>query len=155
LHWARLAASTDPDNITIIALLDKKWYKNITPLLGPFPDIHVIAYFPPDTLIYEEPITPTPPITEPRIEIAVLYIYCVHHKNYPIHTHLNNHTFHQLLQQLNIQHTQHLFHSKSTTVKSGNPNIPINYYISTPYPPSSELPTAPPAQISTMLQLLY
>jgi hypothetical protein len=109
LHWARLAASTDPDNITIIALLDKKWYKNITPLLGPFPDIHVIAYFPPDTLIYEEPITPTPPITEPRIEIAVLYIYCVHHKNYPIHTHLNNHTFHQLLQQLNIQHTQLLY----------------------------------------------
>jgi hypothetical protein len=63
LHWAQLAASTDPDNITIIALPDKKWYKNITPLLRPFPDTHVITYFPPDTLIYEEPITPALPIT--------------------------------------------------------------------------------------------
>jgi ribonuclease HI len=93
----------------IIAFPDKKWYKNITPLIGPFLDIHVIAYFPPDTLTYEDPITPTPLITEPQIETTTLYIYCVHHKNYPIHTHLTNHTFHQLLQHLNIQHTQLLY----------------------------------------------
>jgi hypothetical protein len=109
LYWARSAASNDLDNITIIALPNKNWYKNITPLKGPFPDTHVIAYFPPDTLTYEESITPAPLITEPRIETAALHIYCVHYKNYPIYTHLHNHTFQQLLQQLNIQHTQLLY----------------------------------------------
>ena len=56
IHWARLAAKNDPNTITIIP--DSKWYQNHTPYIGPFPNTHIIAHIPVDTIIYEEPTIP-------------------------------------------------------------------------------------------------
>ena len=55
LYWVRLAVSTDPNNITLITLSNNKWYDNLARLIGLFPNTHVIAYFPPRMLTYEEP----------------------------------------------------------------------------------------------------
>jgi hypothetical protein len=50
-------------------------------MTGPFLDIHVIAYFLPDTITYEEPtIFPFLKIAL-RTEAHTLHIYCIHHKN--------------------------------------------------------------------------
>ena len=86
LYWARLAASTDPYNITIIALPNNKWYDNITSLIGPFPDTYVIAHFPPNTITYEEPTIPIHLNRKPYTETIALHLYCVHHKNSHIST---------------------------------------------------------------------
>ena len=59
LHWARLATQDNPTNITILTL--QIIYENYNPLLRPFPDTYVITYFPPDTIIYEEPNIPSEP----------------------------------------------------------------------------------------------
>ena len=86
LYQAQLVASIDLDNVTIITLPDNNQYKNTTPLIGPFPDTHVIAYFPPDTILYEEPTIPIHITKEPNKETVVLHIYYVHHKNHSLHT---------------------------------------------------------------------
>ena len=36
IHWARLAPKNDPNTITILTILDTKWYQNHTPYIGPF-----------------------------------------------------------------------------------------------------------------------
>jgi hypothetical protein len=81
-------------------------YDNIAPLIGPFPDTHVIAHFPPNMIAYEEPTIPTHLNIEPRTETAALHLYCIHHKNSPISTQLHNHALHTILGELNIQQTQ-------------------------------------------------
>ena len=58
IHWARLAAKNDPNTITILTILDNKWYQNHTPYIGPFLDTHVIAHIPADTITYEKPTIP-------------------------------------------------------------------------------------------------
>jgi hypothetical protein len=87
IHWARLAAHTNPNNpnnVTILIHNDKKWYQNQTPLLNPFPDTHLIAHFPPYTIIYNEPTIPPFRIKEPRVEVNTLNIFCIHNKQTPI-----------------------------------------------------------------------
>ena len=80
IHRARLAAKNDPNTITILTILDSKWYQNHTPYIGPFPDTHVIAHIPTDTIIYEEPTMPLE-LNKPRVEPSTIYILCVHHNN--------------------------------------------------------------------------
>lgn len=58
IHWARLAAKSDPHTITILVIPDINWYHNYSPYTGPFPDTHVVAHFTVDTITYEEHITP-------------------------------------------------------------------------------------------------
>ena len=78
IHWARLAAKNDPNTITILTILDNKWYQNHTPHIGPFQDTHVIAHIPADTITYEEPTIPIE-MNKPRVEPSSIYILCVHH----------------------------------------------------------------------------
>ena len=67
IHWARLAAKNDINNITLLVTPDINWYQNYSPHTGPFPDTHVLAYFHADTITYDEPTTPKN-INNPRIE---------------------------------------------------------------------------------------
>ena len=97
------AASIDPNNITIITLPNDKWYDNITPLIVPFPNTHVITYFPLNTVAYKEPTILAHLNIEPYTETAALHHYCIHHKNSPISIQLHNHALHTILGELNIQ----------------------------------------------------
>jgi hypothetical protein len=84
IHWARLVAHSDPHNITILITTDKHWYQNQTLLANPFPNTHLLAHFPLDTITYDEPTIPPFCTIEPRIELNTLNIYCIHNKQIPI-----------------------------------------------------------------------
>ncbi|HYP43503.1 MAG TPA: hypothetical protein VEQ18_05725, partial [Candidatus Nitrosocosmicus sp.] len=58
LRWVRLGAKNDPSTIAVLTLPDKKWYQNLPPHIGPFPDTHVVTYIPADTITYFEPTKP-------------------------------------------------------------------------------------------------
>jgi hypothetical protein len=53
-----MVAYRDPNSLTILTIIDKQWYRNHTPLINPFPDIHLLAQFALDTVTYEEPTIP-------------------------------------------------------------------------------------------------
>ena len=58
LHWARFAAQTNSDTITILITTGPNWYHNLNSQVGPYPDSHVITHFKPYTIIYDEPNIP-------------------------------------------------------------------------------------------------
>ena len=67
--------------MTILTIPDSKWYQNHTLYIRPFPDTHVIAHIPADTIIYEEPTIPLE-LHKPRVlEPSTIHILCVHHIN--------------------------------------------------------------------------
>ena len=80
IHWARLASKNDPNSVTNLTIPHNKWYQNHTPYIGPFPDTHVIAHIPTDTITYEEPTIPLE-LNKPRVEPSTIYILCVCHSN--------------------------------------------------------------------------
>lgn len=55
IHWARLAAHTNPSTVTILTIPNHIWYRNFQPLLGLFSNTHVIAHFAADTITYQGP----------------------------------------------------------------------------------------------------
>jgi hypothetical protein len=59
IHWAKLAAEENIENITIIIMHDINWYNNKSPHLPQYQDTHVIAYIQLDTLKYKTPLNPT------------------------------------------------------------------------------------------------
>ena len=80
IHWAQSATKNDPNTVTILTILDNKWYQNHIPYIGPFPDTHVIAHILADTIIHEEPTIPLE-LNKPRVEPSTIHILCVHHSN--------------------------------------------------------------------------
>ena len=66
--------------MTILTIPDNKWYQNHTPYIEPFPDTHVIAHIPADTITYEEPTIPRE-LIKPRVEPSTIHILYVHHSN--------------------------------------------------------------------------
>ncbi|HYP42844.1 MAG TPA: RNase H family protein, partial [Candidatus Nitrosocosmicus sp.] len=84
IHWARLAAKTDPNTITILVIPDTNWYHNPSPYIGPFPDTHIITHFSADSVTYDIP-TP-PPKYKPETEPLAIQIMCIHHQNHNIGT---------------------------------------------------------------------
>jgi hypothetical protein len=81
IHWAHLAAKENQDTITILTIHDEECTTNDTPYKTIFEDIHVIVYFPPDSIIYTEPTIPPELNKEPHIETLAIRILCIHHKN--------------------------------------------------------------------------
>jgi hypothetical protein len=109
--------------------------------IGPFPDTHVIAYFPPNTITYEEPTIPAHLNIESRTETAALHLYCIHHTNSPISTQLHNHAFQAILDKLNIQQTQLLLAPPTPLPIQVNK---CKIWNSLPYPPILTFPNSIP-----------
>ena len=80
IHWAKLAAKTDPNTVTLIVTPDVNWYQNYSPYTGPFPDTHVLAHFAADTITYNVPTQPQNH-NKPHIEPLAIHILCIHHQN--------------------------------------------------------------------------
>src|ERR1700737_3068407 len=80
IHWACLAAKTDPSILTILISPDTNWYQNFNPHSSPFSDTHIITHFAADTITYEEPTIP-PELNIPREELSTLQIFCITHQN--------------------------------------------------------------------------
>jgi hypothetical protein len=59
IHMARLATKEDPQSYTILLNSNPNWYQHINPYYQIYLDTHVIAYIPPNTLRYHEPINPS------------------------------------------------------------------------------------------------
>jgi hypothetical protein len=105
IHWARLAAHADPDNITILITTGKLWYQNQTPLASPFSNTHLLAHFPPDTITFDE-VTILPFRTiEPSTKLNTFNIYCIHNIQTLITCHDQLTSFANLLRILYILHT--------------------------------------------------
>jgi hypothetical protein len=81
IHWAQLTAKENQDTITILTIPYEEWITIDAPYKTIFDDIHVIIYFPPNTIIYTEPTIPPELNKKPRIETLVVQILCIHHKN--------------------------------------------------------------------------
>ena len=108
IHWARLAASKNPANVTYIIHPDTNWYQNPSPHTGPFPDTHIISIFEADTIIYTEPTKPPKPQTtnkeeKPRKEPSTLQLLCIHHQNNDIGTQITLDQLTQIAKILNIK----------------------------------------------------
>jgi hypothetical protein len=138
LHWARLPANANPSNITILTTTDNKWYQNHNPLANPFPNTHLIAQIPLDTITYDKPTILTFQNMEPRIELNILNIYYIYNKQITLTCHKQLMTFQHILDTLSISHT-HL-----QTVSPTPPGIRVNsnkIWDSFSYPSSTNPPT--------------
>ena len=80
IHWARLATKNDPNTITILTILDNKWYQNHTPYTGFFLDTYIIAHIPTYIITYEEPTIPLE-LNKPRVEPSTIHILYVQYGN--------------------------------------------------------------------------
>jgi hypothetical protein len=103
--------------------------------VDPFPDTHIIAYFAPDTITYEEPTIPPFLNKEPPTELSTLYIYCVHHHNNPVSppyhlTHLRS-----------ILHTLHISYAQVQPDAPTPPHSPVKQNLELPHiSPTTKLP---------------
>jgi hypothetical protein len=78
IHMARLAAKENPQSYTIIINSYPNWHQHIDPYHQMYPDTHVIAYIPPNTLKYHEPLNPL--FTEnTHTNTNAIQILCIHH----------------------------------------------------------------------------
>jgi hypothetical protein len=100
-HWARLAAQTDPSNVTLFFIPDQSWCSNAEPYHHPFPNTHVVAHFEVDTLFYHEPTIPKES-SEKRTEPLAIKLLCVHHQLTPMDSLLALQTLCQLAINLGI-----------------------------------------------------
>ena len=144
IHWTRLAAKNDPNTITILTILDNKWYQNHTPHIGPFQDTHVIAQIPADTITYKEPTIPIE-MNKPRMESSTIHILCVHHSN----NNIGN------IKQINTLTTTfnnlHILQVHTQIAPPTPPNIQVNKskkwnaltYPTTNLPQNDEIPPLP------------
>lgn len=76
------------------------------PLDNPFPDTHLLAHFPPDTITYDEPTIPPYQTIIPRIEVNILNIYCIHNRQTHITSLAQNTPFEHIPNNLHISHTR-------------------------------------------------
>jgi hypothetical protein len=97
-HMARLAAKEDPQSYTILVNSDPNWHQNTNHYHQIYPDIHVIAYIPPNTLQYHEPINPS--FNENSyIDTHAIQLLCIHHRTSPIG---DTETLNQITHLINI-----------------------------------------------------
>jgi hypothetical protein len=75
---ACLAAKEDPLSYTILINTDPNWHQHTNPYHTEYPDTHVIAYIPPNTLQYHDPIKPIYD-DDPHIKPQALQILYIHH----------------------------------------------------------------------------
>ena len=115
IHWTRLAAKNDPNNITLLVIPDINSYQNYSPHIGPFLDTHVVAHFNADTVTYDEPTTPQN-INKPCTEPLTIHIFCIHHQNHNIGTLDQIDTIKTIIE--NLQITQ--YHIQKATPTSRN-----------------------------------
>jgi hypothetical protein len=95
---ARLAAKEDPQSYTILVNSDPNWHQNTNHYHQIYPDIHVIAYIPPNTLQYHEPINPS--FNENSyIDTHAIQLLCIHHRTSPIG---DTETLNQITHLINI-----------------------------------------------------
>lgn len=82
IHWARLAAQQNSNNITIITLPDPHWHSTTNTTTNSYQNTHTIIYFKPNTLQYETH-TSLPEYYN-IIEPLATKILCIYHKNQAI-----------------------------------------------------------------------
>ena len=75
---ARLAAKEDPISYTILINLDLNWHQHTNPYYTTYLDTYNIAYIPPNTLQYQEPIIP-PFDKNSYIKTQAIQILCIYH----------------------------------------------------------------------------
>ena len=81
LHWARMAAHTDPEALTILILPHEDWYNKRHPLTGPHPDTQVLAHLDPHILKYSPQMGF--PTYLARTEPKIVTILCIHQLRTP------------------------------------------------------------------------
>ena len=79
IHWGRLVASDNSNNLTLIINSNTEWYHNYSPTTKNL-DTHVLYHFPPFTLKYFEPTTPQENQSS-KIEQHALQILCIQQNN--------------------------------------------------------------------------